>query len=73
MSNKHGVYSSPETLTARSFLDVAPGITVIVKHDDLTAQKAEKDWWMGQIIHWVVQPVIRIFITCSRSLMWIQV
>jgi len=33
------------------FLDVAPGMTGIVKHDYLNGEKAEKDWWMGQVIH----------------------
>ena len=26
-------------------------MTVIVKHDYLTGDKAEKDWWMGQVTH----------------------
>ena len=46
----HGVYSSPES-ERPFFLDVAPGMTVIVKHDYLTGEKADKDWWMGQVIH----------------------
>ena len=50
MSVDHGVYSSPES-ERPVFLDVAPGMTVIVKHDYQTGEKAEKDWWMGQVIH----------------------
>ncbi|WP_186537910.1 DUF3104 domain-containing protein [Synechococcus sp. BIOS-E4-1] len=33
------------------FLDVAPGMTVIVRHDCLTGEKPDQDWWMGQVIH----------------------
>ena len=50
MSIGRGVYSSPES-ERPVFLDVAPGMTVIVKHDYQTGEKAEKDWWMGQVIH----------------------
>ena len=51
MSVDHGVYNSPES-ERPVFLDVAPGMTVIVKHDYLTGEKAEKDWWMGEVIHY---------------------
>ena len=50
MSVDHGVYNSPES-EKPAFLDVAPGMTVIVKHDCLTGEKEDKDWWMGQVIH----------------------
>ena len=50
MSVEHGVYDSPES-ERPIFLDVTPDITVIVKHDYLTGEKAEKDWWMGQVIY----------------------
>ena len=50
VSVDHGVYNSPES-ERPIFLDVAPGMTVIVKHDYLTGEKAEKDWWMGEVIH----------------------
>ena len=50
MSIDHGVYSSPES-ERPIFLDVAPGMTVIVKHDFLSGEKAKKDWWMGQVLH----------------------
>ena len=50
MSVDHGVCNSPES-GRPIFLDVAPGMTVIVKHDYLSGEKAEKDWWMGQVIH----------------------
>ena len=33
------------------FLDVTPGMTVIARHDHLTGEKADKDWWMGHVIH----------------------
>ena len=42
MSIDHGVYSSPES-EKPVFLDVAPGMTVIVKHDYLTGEQHEKD------------------------------
>ena len=50
MSVDHGVYSSPES-GRPVFLDVAPGMTVIVKHEYLPGEKPEKDWWMGQVLH----------------------
>ena len=50
MSIDHGVYSSPES-ERPVFLDVAPGMTVIVEHEYLPGEKPEKDWWMGQVIH----------------------
>jgi len=33
------------------FLNVMPGMTVIVRHDYLTGETHDKDWWMGQVIH----------------------
>jgi len=30
---------------------MAPGMTVIVRHDYLTGEKADKDLWMGQVLH----------------------
>ena len=42
MSIDHGVYSSPES-ERPVFLDVAPGMTVVVKHDYLPGERAEKD------------------------------
>ena len=50
MSADHGVYSSPES-ERPLFLDVVPGMTAIVRHDYLTGEKAEKDWWMGEVIN----------------------
>ena len=50
MSVDHGVYNSPEP-ERPVFLDAAPGMTVIVKHDFMTGEKADKDWRMGQVIH----------------------
>ena len=42
----HGVYSSPES-ERPFFLDVAPGMTVIVKCDHQVGENQDKDWWMG--------------------------
>ena len=50
MSVDHGVYSSPES-ERPVFLGVVPGMTMIVKHDFLTGEKRDKDWWMGLVIH----------------------
>ena len=33
------------------FLDVVPGMTVIVRCDYLVGETQDKDWWMGQVIH----------------------
>ena len=33
------------------FLDVLPGMTVIVRHDFLTGEAQDRDWWMGCVIH----------------------
>tara|TARA_Y100000739_G_scaffold159426_1_gene137778 strand:- start:896 stop:1180 length:285 start_codon:yes stop_codon:yes gene_type:complete len=33
------------------FLSVVPGMTMVVRHDHLTGEKADEDWWMGQVIH----------------------
>ena len=33
------------------FLDVTPGMTVIVRHDYLTGERKASDWLMGQVIH----------------------
>ena len=49
MSVDHGIYN--QSLERPVFLDVTPGMTVIVKHDFLTGEKVDKDWWMGQVIH----------------------
>ena len=50
MSVDHGIYNQ-QSLERPVFLYVTPGMTVIVRHDYLTGEKAEKDWWMGQVIH----------------------
>ncbi|KZR88104.1 hypothetical protein MITS9504_00531 [Synechococcus sp. MIT S9504] len=71
MSVDHGFYSSPES-ERPVFLDVAPGMTVIVRHDLLTGEKDDKDWWMGQVIHCGGAARDPSMHTCSRSLMWIQ-
>ena len=46
----HGVYSSPES-ERPVFLDVVPGMTVVVRYDHMTGENADKDWWMDQVIH----------------------
>ena len=33
-------------------LDVDPGMTVVLRHDPMIGEKADKDWWMGQEIHY---------------------
>ena len=48
MSVDRGVYNSPE-LERPVFLDVVPGMTVIVQHDLQIGEKRGKDWWMGQL------------------------
>ena len=42
MSVDHGIYEQQGERPL--FLDVVPGMTVIVRHDYLTGEKADKDW-----------------------------
>ena len=51
MSLVHGIHNQFDPSERPIFLDVAPRMTVIVRHDYLTREKADKDWWMGQVIH----------------------
>ena len=53
MSVDHGNYRPPKDEREKRpiFLDVVPGMTVIVKWDHQIGEKQEKDWWMGQVIH----------------------
>ena len=51
MSVDHVHYNQSSPSERPVFLNVVSGMTVIVKHDYLTGKKAEKDWWMGQVIH----------------------
>ena len=51
MSVDHVHYNQSSPSERPVFLNVVPGMTVIVKHDYLTGETAEKDWWMGQVIH----------------------
>ena len=51
MSVDHGIYSQQDPSEQPIFLSVAPGMTVIVRHDYLTGEKADKDWWMGHVLH----------------------
>ena len=51
MSVDHGLYSQQAPSDPPIFLSVVPGMTVVVRHDHMTGEKADKDWWMGQVIH----------------------
>ena len=51
VSVDHGLYNQQDPSEQSVFLSVAPGMTVIVKHDYLTGEKQDQDWWMGQVIH----------------------
>ncbi|WP_067094337.1 DUF3104 domain-containing protein [Synechococcus sp. MIT S9508] len=51
MSVDHGLYDQKDPSEHPVFLSVAPGMTVIVKHDYLTGESQDQDWWMGQVIH----------------------
>ena len=51
MSLVHGIHNQFDPSERPIFLDVAPGMTVIVRHDFLTGEKADNDWWMGHVIH----------------------
>ena len=51
LSVDHGIYTQQDPSDQPIFLSVVPGMKVIVKHDNLTGEKADKDWWMGQVIH----------------------
>ena len=51
MSVDHGIHNQFDPSERPIFLDVTPGMTVIVRHDYLTGEKRDKDWWMGQVIH----------------------
>ena len=51
MSVDHGIHNQFNPSERPIFLDVTPDMTVIVRHDCLTGEKAEKDWWMRQVIH----------------------
>jgi hypothetical protein len=72
VSVDHGTYNQQDPSEQPIFLSVAPGMTVIVRHDYLTGENIDKDWWMGQVIHCAAVPVIRAFTTSFRSPMWIQ-
>ena len=51
MSVDHGHYNQQNPSEKPIVLSVVPGMTVIVRHDYLTCEKSDKDWWMGQVIH----------------------
>ena len=45
-----GAYCSPES-EKLIFLDVHPRISVVVRHDHLTGERTDQDWWNGPVIH----------------------
>lgn len=49
MSVDHGTYDVVDHRPL--FMDVKPGMTVVVRHDFLPGETQDKDWWMGQVIH----------------------
>ena len=51
MSVDHGIYNQQDPTDQPIFLNVVPGMTVIVRHDYLTGEKRDKAWWMGQVIY----------------------
>ena len=51
MSVDHLSPNKPPQKERPLFLEVKPGMTVIVKWDHQIGEKQEKDWWMGQVIH----------------------
>ena len=51
MSVDHSSGTQPPAEERPLFLDVKPGMTVIVKWDQQTGEKTDKDWWMGEVIH----------------------
>jgi len=55
MSVDHGIYEQQEDRPL--FLDMVPGMTVIVGHDFLTGQKQDKDWWMCEVSNAVLLPM----------------
>ena len=45
-------HSSPGSDSSRPlFLGIKPRISVVVKHDFLTGETQDQDWWMGHVIH----------------------
>lgn len=51
MSVDYGLHSQQVPSDQPIFLSVVPGMTVVVRHDRMTGEKTDKDWWMGQVIH----------------------
>ena len=65
LSVDHGTYN--RSIEIPVLLDVAPGMTMIVKNDYLTGEKQDNDRWIGEVIHCgggAHDPRIH---TCSRS------
>lgn len=52
MSVDHSPHHGLPTHTERPlFLDLNPGMTVIVRHDPMPGEPHEQDWWMGLVLH----------------------
>ena len=51
MSVDHGIHNQFNPSERPIFLDVTPDMTAFVRRDCLTREKAEKDWWMRQVIY----------------------
>ena len=49
LSVDHGSYDTDQSRPL--FLEVKPGMTVVVRHDFLPGETQDKDWWMGHVIH----------------------
>ena len=49
MSVDHISPNKPPEEERPLFLDVKPGMTVIVRYDYLVGETQDKDWWMGQL------------------------
>ena len=72
MSVDHSSGTQPPSEERPVFLDVAPGMTVVVRNDFMTGEKQDRDWWMGEVIHCGGAARDPRSTTCSRSPMWIQ-
>ena len=51
VSVDHGIYNHQDPSKQPTFLSVVTGMTVIVRHDYLTGERVDKDWWIGQVIY----------------------
>ncbi len=51
MSVDHLTATKAPDATKPGFLDVKPGMTVIVRNDERPGETEDKEWWMGEVIH----------------------